>query len=204
MKYPRTYHVPWSPGATSDDKKHSNMRFLENQEIVVTLKLDGENTSMDRNKVWARSLDSSDHVSRHFVKSLHAQIKYLIPENMIIHGENVYAVHSIVYTGLPSYFLVFGVSVNKVFLSWDETVDVCNNLGLHLVPVLYRGSYIVPEYTEYSHYGLMEGYVMRPASSFSDSKMLAKYVRPNHVQTDQHWAYQKIKVNKLAVYSDNI
>ena len=22
IKYPRTFHIPWSPGATSDDKTH--------------------------------------------------------------------------------------------------------------------------------------------------------------------------------------
>ena len=38
-KYPRTYHLPWSEGASSDDKTHSLSKIAEmfaNQEVVVT------------------------------------------------------------------------------------------------------------------------------------------------------------------------
>ena len=45
-KYPRTYHVPWSPGATSDDKKLPEQWFYADgwagSEIVITEKMDGE------------------------------------------------------------------------------------------------------------------------------------------------------------------
>ena len=37
-KYPRTYHIPWSPGATSDDKKLPNEWFYTywvGEEIVI-------------------------------------------------------------------------------------------------------------------------------------------------------------------------
>jgi len=45
-KYPRTYHLPYSPGATKDDKKLQAGWFdnFAGQEIVITSKLDGENT----------------------------------------------------------------------------------------------------------------------------------------------------------------
>ena len=45
MKYPRTYHLPYSPGATKDDKKLQDGWFSSyiGQEIVITAKLDGEN-----------------------------------------------------------------------------------------------------------------------------------------------------------------
>ena len=44
MKYPRTYHLPYSPGATNDDKKLSGNWFenYKGREIVITAKLDGE------------------------------------------------------------------------------------------------------------------------------------------------------------------
>ena len=46
MKYPRTYHLPYSPGATKDDKKlqASWFEYYKGKEIVITAKLDGENT----------------------------------------------------------------------------------------------------------------------------------------------------------------
>ena len=45
-----------------------------------------------------------------------------------------------------------------------------------------------------------EGYVVRLADAFEYedfSNSVAKFVRTNHVQTDQHWMHQKIKPNKL-------
>ena len=40
-KYPRTYHLPFSPGGTSDDKILLNDEHLNGIEVVVTEKTDG-------------------------------------------------------------------------------------------------------------------------------------------------------------------
>jgi hypothetical protein len=58
IKYPRTPHLPWSPGATSDDIYQGNTSYFENKVVVVTEKMDGENTSIYRDFVHARSIDS--------------------------------------------------------------------------------------------------------------------------------------------------
>jgi hypothetical protein len=43
-----------------------------------------------------------------------------------------------------------------------------------------------------------EGIVMRLEGSFKDlNKSTVKYVRKGHVQSDNHWSFQKIKVQKL-------
>ena len=43
-----------------------------------------------------------------------------------------------------------------------------------------------------------EGIVIRLSGSFTDfSKSTAKFVRKGHVQSDKHWKYQKIKVQKV-------
>ena len=47
MKYPRTPHLPWSPGVTGDDI-HNTVKPLEWSEIVITENMDGENTTMRR------------------------------------------------------------------------------------------------------------------------------------------------------------
>ena len=48
--------------------------------------------------------------------------------------------------------------------------------------------------------GQREGVVVRPASQFTDatfSKSLGKWVRKDHVQTDEHWMHQSITPQKL-------
>jgi hypothetical protein len=42
-KYPRTYHLPWSPGVNDDDKVISDINIFRDHEVVITEKLDGEN-----------------------------------------------------------------------------------------------------------------------------------------------------------------
>lgn len=42
-KYPRTPHLPWSPGATSDDKYIQDLNSFKGRKIVITEKMDGEN-----------------------------------------------------------------------------------------------------------------------------------------------------------------
>ena len=54
-KYNRTYHLPWSPGATSDDKISNDISNLIDDYIIITEKLDGENCGMENDGVYARS-----------------------------------------------------------------------------------------------------------------------------------------------------
>lgn len=103
-KYPRTLHLPWSESVQSDDKMVSSCQHFEGKEVVVTEKMDGENTSIYCDGIHARSLDSRHHPSRSWVKGLQARIGWQIPEGWRLCGENVYAVHSIRYDDLESYF----------------------------------------------------------------------------------------------------
>lgn len=208
IKYPRTYHLPWSRGRTDDDKVLKSVDHFIGKEIVVTEKIDGENTSLYRNCIHARSVDSKDHESRHWVKQLHASIKYLIPEEWRLCGENAYALHSIKYKELPSYFLLFSTWNNKnICLSWDDTIQWAKLLGLETVPVLYRGIFdeqkIKECYTKISKFGgEQEGYVIRLADSFSYENFkysTAKFVRKNHVQTDEFWTNRPVVPNLLKV-----
>ena len=61
--YPRTPHLPWSPGATPDDVRAGDPGALRGREVVVTEKLDGENTTLYRDGMHAREgwwAESSD------------------------------------------------------------------------------------------------------------------------------------------------
>ena len=206
-KYPRTHHLPWSPGGTDDDKILTTTAHFDGKQVIVTEKMDGENCTIGQTYTHARSTDSRHHESRSVVKQLQGEIGHLLPEGWRLCGENLYAKHSIGYDKLPSHFLLFSVWDDRnVCLSWSETVEWAQLLGLKLVPVLYKGVWNEDKIAKLwdgksKHGGTGEGYVVRVAGSVPYNafvKSVAKFVRPSHVQTDAHWMQQKVVPNKLA------
>lgn len=198
-KYPRTFHAPWSLGRTKDDKVLPNMNHFVDSEVVVTEKLDGENYTLYRDHCHARSVDSGRHESRTWIKSFHSTIAHEIPDTFRICGENVYAMHSIYYTDLISYFYGFSIWEDENCLSWDDTIDYFSLLNITSVPVLYKGIYNGDIIKSLDVSG-KEGYVIRKCNAFNYKdfqKNVAKFVRANHVQTDSHWMYSEITPNKL-------
>ena len=131
VKYPRTFHFPWSPGASSDDKTLSSVSHFVNREVVATEKMDGENTSgYSDGYIHARSLDSNNHPSRNWVKRFWSERYYNLPDGWRLCGENVYASHSIMYDELKSYFLGFSIWDGNQCLSWDDTLFWFQELGI--------------------------------------------------------------------------
>ena len=201
-KYNKTYHLPWS-NPSSDDKIADDITCLIGREIVITEKLDGENTGMKNEGVYARSHGTftTSAWSRE-VRQLHLmKVKDNLDENTFIFGENMEGIHSIEYTNLDSYFYMFGIRDNLVWLSWDEIEEYSYLLGIPTVPVLFRG--IVNSEKELRELveglvknqsklgGDIEGVVVRVSDRFDDDdfkKSLQKWVRKNHVKTiDKHW-----------------
>lgn len=172
--------------------------------VVVTEKMDGENTSMYSNHYHARSLDSKNHPSRNAVKQIWGNIRHNIPENWRICGENLYARHSIAYSELESFFYGFSVwNENNVALDWDSTEAFLQFCGISIVPVLYTGTYDeakIKSLWDESKRDSMEGYVIRvvdeiPYDDFG--KFVAKFVRDKHVQTDEHWMHGMLTPNTI-------
>ncbi|MFE3585930.1 RNA ligase family protein [Streptomyces niveus] len=199
--YPRTVHVPWSPGVGSDDVRGGDLDGLRGREVVVTEKMDGENTTLYRDGLHARSLDSGHHPSRAWVKGLQGRIGALVPDGTRVCGENLYARHSIAYEELESWFYGFSVWDGEWCLGWDETVRVLRRLGIPSPRVLWRGVF-----DERALRGLkldparQEGYVVRTVEGFvreEFGRRLAKWVRPHHVQTDTHWMHAAVVENGL-------
>jgi hypothetical protein len=204
-KYKKTPHVPGSPGATSDDKVLPNTRHLDGEEVVWTLKHDGENSSLYTDCFHARSLDSRHHPSRDWLAAFHASIAYNIPVGWRICGENMFAQHSIRYENLPSYFLGFSVwDDSNTALDWDETLEYFALLGVEPVTVLDRGPFSLARTNELVRSLDLEkdeGLVVRKVRRIHYSefrKCYAKWVRRGHVQTDEHWMHGPIVANKLA------
>lgn len=206
VKYPRTYHLPWSPGVTSDDRVLSDLSEFENaSEVIVTVKQDGENSTLYNDYLHARSIEYESHPSRSWLKALHARIANNIPKGWRVCGENLYAVHSIKYQNLEDYFQVFSVWNDKnVCLSWEETKVWTALLELATVPVLYQGPWdkklIQKLPIESFNNDPCEGYVVRVSEPFHYKefrKKVGKMVRANHVQTHGHWMRSKLELNKV-------
>jgi len=205
VKYPRTHHLPWSENVNDDDRMMSSTDAFQGKEVVVTTKMDGENTTMYQDHIHARSLDSISHPSRSWVKGFWASIRMDIPEAWRICGENLYAEHSIAYNDLPSYFLGFSVwNDQNICLNWDDTQEWFGLLGITSVPVLYRGIYDeakIKALWSAQNWERMEGYVVRLTESFPAMEFrhkMGKFVRAKHVQTVKHWMHgQPMKVNQL-------
>lgn len=206
VKYPKTKHLPFSKGLTRGDKVIESLEPFIGKEIIVSSKMDGENSSLGKDFIYARSLDSADHPSNHWLKGLWGSIKYDIPENWRICGENLYAVHSVVYNELSTYFMVFNIwDENNNCLSYDDTITWCNLLGLTHVPVIYRGIFdenILIKIANELDTERNEGFVIRISNEFSYNdfqKYVCKWVREKHVKTSSHWKYEKIVKNGLKI-----
>ncbi|MFJ5233109.1 RNA ligase family protein [Kitasatospora sp. NPDC088391] len=202
VSYPRTPHLPWSPGAAADDLRSGDLSGLAGAEVVVTEKLDGENTTLYADGLHARSLDSGHHPSRAWVKGLQGRIGAGVPAGWRICGENLFARHSLAYTDLDSWFYGFSVwTAEDRCLDWDATVRFLRRLGVPAPRVLWRGRYqerairalkLDPE--------RQEGYVVRTVAGFDRAEFgrrVAKWVRPHHVRTDTHWMHAAVVENGL-------
>ncbi|MEQ4716816.1 RNA ligase family protein [Nonomuraea sp. B19D2] len=201
VHYPRTPHLPWSPGATPDDVRAGDLSGLRGQEVVVTEKLDGENTTLYSDGMHARSLDSAHHPSQAWVKGLQGRIGPRLPAGWRVCGENVYARHSIAYQELESWFYGFSVWAGDRCLDWDRAVAFLRELGIPAPPVLWRGVF-----DERALRGLrldterQEGYVVRAVEGFPREEFagrVAKWVRPQHVRTGTHWMHATVVPNGL-------
>jgi len=221
-KFPRILHFPWSPGAKNDDRIAGPdwYDFLKDKKIIITEKIDGENTCFKKDGVFART---------HSVTNRNEWASYLWPVydtivselgDFEIFGENMYAVHSIEYEKLYSYFYVFAIRDKGVWLSWEDTKYFAEYFNFQYVPEI--NYFTIGEVMEdEKHFELCikqcaktsrlgntcEGVVVRVTDSFpdpGDSTMgynVLKYVRKGHVQTDEHWTRNW---KKAKIYGTNI
>lgn len=210
-KYGRTFHYPFSPGTTSDDRINhgywSNVQQID--EIVHTEKLDGENTCLNQYGVFARShVAPTRHPWAAYLRERWESIRRDLGE-LEFFGENLYAIHSIEYLSLEQHFFVFAVREGEQWLSWEEVKFYAAMLDFPVVPEL--GIAAIKDATSFetqtiqiakaeSHFQSVdvhtnaacsrEGIVSRntaayPVKEFAQN--VFKYVRKDHVKTDEHW-----------------
>lgn len=206
-KYPKSWHLSYSEKLSSDDKKCVNENHFNDKDVIVTIKMDGENCTIYNDHTHARSLDSRiDSEDRRWIDALRkSKIEGNIPSNFRICGENLFFKHTCEYNDLKSMFYVFSIWEGDKCLSWDETVLWCGLLGLETVPVIFDGKYdkneILDSFSKYQKNNNVEGFVVRLKDSFDISDFsisLNKYVKKSFILPSQHWRYAQKTMNKLS------
>lgn len=211
IRYPRTYHVPFSPGVTKGDRIIDPVTFaavFSGKRVISSLKLDGESASVYPDGFFhARSPEGAPHPSQSRIRAWAAAHAYEIPPGWRLSLENLQAVHSIAYNALPAHFVLLSVwDERNVCLPYDVTLEWAQLLGVPMPPVLYDGPF-----DEKTLRGLwrerddqgdpMEGWVMRTADPFEykDFKYhVNKWVRAGHVAAgSHHWRRGPLIENKI-------
>ncbi len=206
VKHPRTSHLPWSGGATDDDEFVPSLDLLKQSKVIVTVKLDGEQTTMYSDYMHARSLDGRHDPSQSWVRNLHASIKYNIPPGWRVCGENMFEKHTIPYH-LSTYFYVHSIwNERNICLSWQNTVDFAALLELEVVPYLWRGHFeekaIHRVYTPIFEGNPMEGYVVRVEQEFSLAQFpiaIGKYVSPQFARNRDARHGERIRERNILI-----
>lgn len=216
-KYPRTFHAPFSPGATNDDKilKSGDLDNFIGKKLVISEKADGSNTCIYKGEIYNRSHASpASHKSFHWYKQYHQNtLIYKIPKNCDTEYffEYCYAIHSIEYDALPHYLFLIGIREDGYWYSQSDLEAESEYLGVPTAPVLLRDfspkttheleqvmkSFMTPE----GPYGPREGIIVRIQDEFKDedfSKSLMKMVRKGHINTpDAHWSTKPVQRQRL-------
>lgn len=227
-KYGRTFHYDFSPGTTSDDRINRKWRedIQKFESVLHTEKLDGENTCLSPLGVFARSHAAPTlHPWADYLKIKHSMMVHDLKENNLeIFGENLYALHSIIYPRLEEHFYVFGVRILDKWLSWEETKWYASVFDLPVAPELGIQSTndtelikttILDLCSKESVFGSIqnntnpprictrEGIVSRNIEEYAVedfAKNVFKFVRKDHVQTDVHWSKQITRARLVHEY----
>ncbi len=206
-KYPSTPHWPWSQKVHRDDTYHTEPEFFLGKRVIITEKLDGGNTCLWNGNAYARSTTAPAGdgwfamVKKHHAWKTHGNM------HGAHYGEDLYGIHSIEYAPMPENktfrlfaYRRFDENGHDEFASWDEVFDESEIIDVDLVPIMFTGFFhSVERITEWFEENLKkpselggprEGFVMRTWDAFPASEFrrhVCKYVRANHVQTDEHW-----------------
>lgn len=221
FRFPHTPHLAWlGSGQPRDDKVLSvaEAEELLDGEVVVEEKVDGANLGLSttesgelRVQNRGRYLDR-EHAHPQFrplwtwlTAREHELVNGLWPD-LILFGEWCHAVHSVVYSRLPDWFLGFDVHDREAGKFWATARRdaLLAELRLHPVPRLGEGRFsrgeLVRLLAERSRVGgdMMEGIIVRKESGgFTTAR--AKLVRAEFAQAiEEHWSRGPMRRNKLA------
>jgi len=153
-KYNRTLHAPISLGTSSDDRFMPAgylQAFANMPKLILTEKLDGQNNCFNKYGVFARSHAApSQHPWDSPLRKRWQLIKNDLQE-LEIFGENMYAIHSIAYKKLESFFYVFAIREGERWLSWEAVKFYAALLDFPTVPEIPITTPLNSLYTTHCH-----------------------------------------------------
>lgn len=222
FRFPRTPHLAWlSSGEPRDDKLLSpeEVDELLSGEVVVEEKLDGANLGISvgvDGKLRAQNRGQYLHQphSGQFARltdwmaAHEADLRDALRPDLIAFGEWCAAVHSLDYSALPGWWVLFDVYDRNAARFWSTARrnQLANELGLPTVPILFRGlanlaalkALLSQEKSRYRA-GSMEGLIVRlERGAWLQAR--AKLVCPEFTQTiDAHWSQRSLQWNRLGI-----
>ena len=226
FRFPSTAHLAWLGGGTTprEDKvlTAAEAEGLLAHEVVAEEKLDGANLG------WSLGLDGSLRAQNRgqYLAAPHAGQFARLPEweaihgqalrdaltpDLILFGEWCAARHSLEYTLLPDWFLVFDVydRASGAFWSTARRDALAAHIGVATVPQVLSGrtslaelERILAEWPSRYRSGPMEGVVVRHQAD-GHTVARAKLVRADFTQAiEGHWRNRAIEWNRVS-YTGN-
>lgn len=224
FRFPPTAHIAWLAGGVPREDKvlsASEAQIFLSEAVAVEEKIDGANLGL------CLAADGSVRAQNRgqYLEHPHAGQFARLPDWLTVHGDAVYmalavhadaglmlfgewcaARHSLDYTALPDWFLLFDVYERRSGRFWSSTRRnaLAASCGLTTVPTLFRGRRTLADLTAMldttpSRYrsGMLEGVVVRQESELW-CHARAKLVRPDFTQTiTEHWSRRRLEWNRL-------
>ncbi len=220
FRFPHTPHLAWlGEGSPRDDKVLSpnEVTGLLAGDVVVEEKLDGANLGLSLAPDGSLRAQNRGQYLAELPAGQFARLpawlvqhdkalRSVLTPNLILFGEWCAARHSLDYSALPDWFLLFDVFDRSLsrFWSCSRRNVLARSAGLVTVPLVRQGKASVDVLkqlvaTEKSHYreGSLEGVVIRRESS-EWSEVRAKLVRPDFTQAiNTHWRKRVLEWNRI-------
>lgn len=221
FRYPHTPHLSWlGSGAPRSDKVLSPLEVQQalGQALILEEKLDGANLGIsldgqgniqvqNRGSILQKPFSGQFSRVASWLDNSRSGIEKVLTDDLILFGEWCAATHSLRYSALPDWFLLFDVYSRKANAFWSTSRR--NNLayaaGLKHVPLIGRGKFSLGDLTEIlrcenSRFGdgPMEGLILRSENEYFCT-FKAKLVRAEFIQSiDEHWSAKGLRWNSVS------
>ena len=221
FRFPHTPHLAWlGEDSPRDDKvlSHAEANALLAGQVVVEEKLDGANLGISSGPGGTLHLQNRGQYLTPPWTGQFARLSSWLPthesalaealgDHLILFGEWCTARHSMDYSKLPDWLLVFDVYDRKEGRFWSTVRrnELAERLGLFAVPQIFTGQTDLEKLEhlalhEQSRFGSgpLEGVVIRRENS-EWLETRAKLVHPGFIQAiKEHWSRRGMVWNRLA------
>lgn len=220
FRFPHTPHLAWlGQGRPRDDKvlSHAEAEAILREPVVVEEKLDGANVGISIATDGTLKLQNR---GQYLLPPYGGQFVRLMPwlqareaalfdgldPHLILFGEWCAARHSLAYTALPDWWLLFDIYDREAGRFWSarRRDDWAQRFGFQLVPYVSRGRTNLGDLIRHLENdsscfraGPMEGIVVRQDDA-EWSIRRSKLVRADFTQSiAEHWRQRSIEWNRL-------